>query len=251
MQSGPRKSGDSDARRRIISPGFKNLSIEEQCRILGLSRSTYYYRPKQGEPERNLEIMKVIYKQFTECSAMGVRQMVDFLRGKGYKVGKKLVRRLMNLMDMRAIYPMKSLSKGGWVKYRMPYLLRNLLIDRPNQVWCTDSSYVAMEHGFIYLYAIIDVYSRYIVGWGLYNSFDASNAIEVLDAAVRRHGAPEIINSDQGCQYTNKEWHETCEKAWRTTLIITTPDAIIRALIIKFRRPDMRPLSRLKSNTDV
>lgn len=190
--------------------------------------------------------MKVIDEQFTEHSAMGVRQMVDFLRGKGYKVGKKLVRRLMNLMDLRAIYPMKSLSKGGWAKYRMPYLLRNLLIDRPNQVWCTDITYVAMEHGFMYLYAIIDVYSRYIVGWGLYNSLDASNALEVLDAAVRRHGAPEIINSDQGCQYTSKEWHETCEKAWRTTLIITTPDAIIRALIIKFRRPDMRPLSRPK-----
>lgn len=155
--------------------------------------------------------MKVIDELFTEHSAMGVRQMVDFLRGKGYKVGKKLVRRLMNLMDLRAIYPMKSLSKGGWVKYRMPYLLRNLLIDRPNQVWCTDITYVAMEHGFMYLYAIIDVYGRYIVGWGLYNSLDASNAIEVLDAAVRRHGAPEIINSDQGCQYTSKEWHETCD----------------------------------------
>lgn len=135
--------------------------------------------------------MKVIDKRFTQCSAMGVRQMVDFLRGKGYNVGKKLVRRLMNLMDLRAIYPMKSLSKGGWVKYRMPYLLRNLLIDRPNQVWCTDITYVAMEHGFMYLYAIIDVYSRYIVGWGLYNSLDASNATEVLDAAVRRHCAPE------------------------------------------------------------
>ena len=109
----------------MISPGFEKLSIEEQCHILGLSRSTYYYKPKQGEPERNLEIMKVMDKQFTEHSAMGVRQMVDFLRGKGYKVGKKLVRRLMNLMDLRAIYPMKSLSKGGWVKYRMPYLLRN------------------------------------------------------------------------------------------------------------------------------
>ena len=118
-------------------------------------------------------------------------------------------------------------------QYRMPYLLRNLLIDRPNQVWCTDISYVAMEHGVMYLYAIIDVYGRYIVGWGLYNSLDASNAIEVLDAAVRRHGAPEIINSDQGCQYTSKEWHE-----------VTTIDATIRELITKFRRPDMRPLSR-------
>ena len=121
-KAGLEKVGDTDARRRIITPGFKKLSIEEQCRILGLSRSTYYYRPKQVEPERNLEIMKVIDEQF----------------------------RLMNLMD---------------------------------------------------LYAIIDVYSRYIVGWGLYNSLDASNAIEVLDAAVRRHGAPEIINSDQGIDH--------------------------------------------------
>lgn len=95
----------------------------------------------------------------------------------------------------------------------MPYLLRNLLIDRPNQVWCTDISYVAMEHGFMYLYAIIDVYSRYIVGWGLYNSLDASNAIEVLDAGVRRHGAPEIINSDQGCLYTSKE----CTRSMKDT----------------------------------
>ena len=98
MQSGPRKSWGYRCSQTNNFPW--NLSIEEQCRILGLSRSTYYYRPKQGEPERNLEIMKVIDKQFTECSAMGVRQMVDFLRGKGYKVGKQLVRRLMNLMDL-------------------------------------------------------------------------------------------------------------------------------------------------------
>lgn len=158
----------------MISPGRKGLSIEEQCTILGLPRSTYYYKPRQGEPERNHEMMKAIDEQFTEFSAMGVRQMVDFLRGKGYKVGKKLVRRLMKLMDLRAIYPMKSLSKGGWVKYRMPYLLRNLEVTRPNQVWSTDISYIAMEHGFMYLYAIIDIYSRMIVGWGLYNSLDAS-----------------------------------------------------------------------------
>ncbi len=89
-----------------------------------------------------------------------------------------------------AVYPLKSLSKGGWIKYRMPYLLRSLRITRRNQVWSTDISYVPMENGFMYLYAIIDVYSRYIVGWGLYNTLDASNAIEVLDRAVTRFGAP-------------------------------------------------------------
>lgn len=196
----------------MISPENKDLTIEEQCSALGLARSTYYYEPKQGESERNLEIMRKIDVQYTEHPAMGVRQMVDYLKGEGFKVGRKLIRRLMALMDIRAIYPMKSLSKAGWAKYRMPYLLRHLDINHPNQVWSTDISYVAMEHGFMYLYAIIDVYSRCIVGWGLCNTLDAANAIEVLEEAVRVHGAPEIINSDQGCQYTSKEWLEACER---------------------------------------
>jgi putative transposase len=160
----------------------------------------------------NLEIMKEMDCQHTECAAMGARQLVDYLRGRGFKVGKKLVRRLMKLMNMQTIYPMKSLSKGGWVKYRMPYLLRNLKITHRNQVWSTDISYIPMENGFMYLYAIIDVYSRYVVGWGLYNTLDASNAIEALEEAIRLYGLPEIINSDQGCQYTSEEWHKACGK---------------------------------------
>ncbi len=143
---------------------------------------------------------------------MGVRQMVDYLKGEGYPVGKKLVRRLMALMGLRAVYPLKSLSKGGWIKYRMPYLLRNLQITERNQVWSTDISYIPMENGFMYLYAIMDVYSRYVVNWGLYNTLDASNAIDVLDKAVARYGAPKIINSDQGVQYTCEEWHRACDK---------------------------------------
>ena len=113
--------------------------------------------------------------------------MVDYLKAEGFRVGRKLVRRLMALMDIKAIYPQKSLSKGGWIKYRMPYLLRNPDITHPNHVWSTDISYVAMEHGFMYLYAIIDVYSLCIVGWGLYNTLDASNAIEVLERAIKAH----------------------------------------------------------------
>ena len=110
--------------------------------------------------------------------------MVDYLKGEGYHVGKKLVRCLMALMGLRAVY----------------------------QVWSTDISYIPMENGFMYLYAIIDVYSRYIVGWGLYNTLDASNAIEVLDKAVARYGAPEIINSDQGVQYTCEDCHRACDR---------------------------------------
>ena len=158
-------------------------------------------------------MMDLMDKQYNRCAAMGVRQMVDYLKGEGYHVGKKLVRRLMALMGLRAVYPLKSLSKGGWTKYRMPYLRRGLQITRRNQVWSPDISYIPMENGFMYLYAIIDVYSRYIiVGWGMYNTLDASNAIEVLDKAVARYGEPEIINSDQGVQYTCEDWHRACDK---------------------------------------
>jgi len=194
----------------LISPG-KKLSISEQCEVLGIPRSTFYYTPKEGESERNLEIMAEIDRANVEHPAMGVRQMVDYLKSQGFMVGRKLVRRLMALMDIRAIYPQKSLSKGGWVKYRMPYLLRNMRVSRANQVWSIDISYVAMEHGFMYLYAIIDVYSRYIVGWGLYNTLDAANAIAVLKDAVCAHETPEIINSDQGCQFTCADWHKACD----------------------------------------
>ena len=155
--------------------------------------------------------MRVIGHQYAEHPAMGARQVVDCLKSLGFEVGRKLVRRLMALMDIRAIYPMKSLSKDSWMKYRMPYLLRHLDIAHPNHVWSTDISYIAMEHGFMYLYAIIDVYSRCIVGWGLYNTLDASNAIEVLERAIKEYGALEIINSDQVSQPTSEEWLEACE----------------------------------------
>ena len=144
----------------MISPSNKSLTIEEQCYALGLPHSTCYYKPLEGESYRNLEIMRKIDHQYTEHPAMGARQMVDYLKAEGFRVVRKFVRRLLALMDIKAIYPQKSLSKGGWSKYRMPYLLRNLGIAHPNHVWSTDISYVAMGHGFMYLYAIINVYSR-------------------------------------------------------------------------------------------
>ena len=222
MQKGIQAVGDTYTRKTLISPTKETVgkdgrrhkypSRARQCELLGIARSTSYYKRKEGESRKNLEMMELMDKQYDLCPAMGVRQMVDYLKGEGYRVGKKLVRRLMALMGLRAVYPLKSLSKGGWIKYRMPYLLRGLRITRRNQVWSTDISYIPMENGFMYLYAIIDVYSRYIVGWGLYNTLDASNAIEVLDRAVARFGAPEIINSDQGVQYTCDEWHRACDK---------------------------------------
>ena len=222
MQTGIQAVGDTYTRKTLISPTKaktgnngkvqKLPSISRQCELLGIARSTSYYKCKEGESQENLKMMELMDKQYDECPAMGVRQMVDYLKVQGYHVGKKLVRRLMALMGLKAVYPLKSLSKGGWIKYRMPYLLRGMRITRRNQVWSTDISYIPMENGFMYLYAIIDVYSRYIVGWGLYNTLDASNAIEVLERAVAAHGTPEIINSDQGVQYTCEEWHRACDR---------------------------------------
>lgn len=134
--------------------------------------------------------------------------MRDFLLSMGIVIGVKRVRRLMRKMGIEAVYAKPNLSKLGRAKYIHKYLLRNMNITRRNRVWSTDITYIPMHKGFLYLYAIIDVYSRYIVGWGLYSTLESSNAIEVLDKAVAQHGKPEIINSDQGSQYTCHEWVE-------------------------------------------
>lgn len=124
----------------------------------------------------------------------------------GYCVNEKRVRRLMRKMNIHAVYPKPNLSKGGVAKYIHPYLLRDLAIVRRNQVWSTDISYIPMKHGFMYLHAVIDVYSRFIVGWRLSNTLSASNCYELLQECIDRCGAPEIVNTDQGSQYTSQKW---------------------------------------------
>ena len=191
-----------------MSPS-KKLSVNAQLEVLGLSKGTYYYKSKP-ESEENLSIMEAIDRENTEHPTKGVIGMVDHLTLLGFAVGAKRVRRLMRKMCITAIYPRRSLSSGGIAKLRMPYLLRGLAITRPNQVWSIDITYVPMAHGFMYLTAIIDVYSRCIVAWGLHNTLDKENSVEVLEAAVAAHGAPEIINSDQGSQYTSQLWLDAC-----------------------------------------
>ena len=124
--------------------------------------------------------------------------MQDFLRDKGYTVNEKRVRRLLRKMAIEAIYPKKNLSRLGKAKYIMPYLLRGLNIERANQVWQIDITYIAMKRGFMYLTAIIDVYSRFVVGWGLSNTLSATSVQDVMDQAIQEYSKPEIINSDQG-----------------------------------------------------
>jgi putative transposase len=149
------------------------LSIRQQCQILRINRSSLYVAPK-GESEENLQIMLAIDKHFIERPTAGVLRMQDFLLQLGFVVNHKRIRRLLRLMGIMAIYPKRHLSKLGNRKYIHPYLLKGLSIDRPNQVWAIDITYIPMKTGFMYLTAIIDVYSRFIVGWGISNSLEGS-----------------------------------------------------------------------------
>ena len=164
-----------------------------------------HYRPAQEKPE-NLKMMTLLDKHLTSHPTDGVISMVYYLRELGYPVGPKRIRRLFRLMGRQTIYRRKNLTKAGLREFIRPYLLRGLKITHANQVWCTDITYIPMAKGFMYLTAIIDVYSRKIMGWGISNSLEARWCKQVLEDAITRHGKPEIINSDQGGQYTSALW---------------------------------------------
>ncbi len=189
----------------------EKLSIRKQCELLSVNRSHFYYEPVV-ESKENLDIMKKIDQHHLDFPTHGVLRMQDFLFGLGIVVNHKKLRRLLRLMGIMAIYPKRNLSKLGLSKYIRPYLLKGLNIDRPNQVWEIDITYIPMETGFMYLTALIDVYSRYIVGWGLSNSLAAENCLNVLKQGILTNGKPEIINSDQGSQFTCDLWIELLEK---------------------------------------
>ena len=189
----------------------KELSIRRQCELLGVNRSTVYYQPK-GESDENLHIMRLLDERHLEHPTHGVLQMQDFLLALGLLINVKRVRRLMRKMGVTTHYPKRNLSKLGQARYVKPYLLKGLAITRPNQVWAIDITYIPMASGFMYLTAIIDLYSRFIVGWGLHNTLDAENCLEVLKTSIQRYGKPEIINSDQGSQFTCNLWVDYLER---------------------------------------
>ena len=186
------------------------MSIRKQCTLLTVNRSSLYYRPK-GESPENLKMMQIMDKHAIDHPAEGVNSMVFMLRRKGYGVNPKRVRRLLRLMGHHAIYPKKNLSKLGQAKYIRPYLLRNVAITRANQAWSVDITYIPMQRGFMYCFAVMDIYSRKILGWSISNSLEAKWCVEVLEDAVRRHGKPDIVNSDQGSQFTSALWTHTLE----------------------------------------
>jgi putative transposase len=187
------------------------LSIRCQCKLVSVNRGSFYYKPL-GETKENLRIMRLMDEHYLKHPTEGVLRIRDFLLALGIVANHKRVRRLLRLMGLMAIYPKKNLSRLGQAKYIRPYLLKDLTIVRPNQVWAIDISYIPMPKGFLYLTAIIDVYSRYVVGWGISNTLDASCSLNVTKEAIERYRKPEIINSDQGSQFTCNDWIEYLEK---------------------------------------
>lgn len=189
----------------MISANFKRISIRKQCEILSVPRSSLYYAPIPEKPE-NVKMMNIMDKHLLRHPTEGVISMVNLLKEQGYPVGPKRIRRLFKLMGYQALYRRRNLTKNALREFIRPYLLRGLEITYANQVWCTDITYIPMAKGFMYMTAIIDVYSRKIVGWGISNSMTRQWCIDILKEAITRYGKPEIINSDQGSQYTSFAW---------------------------------------------
>ena len=193
-----------ERRREAVDRGHPSLSIVSQCKLLDISRSGTYYQPK-GISEEELTLMKLIDRQHLDIPFYGARKIVDCLKRQGYIVNRKRVRRLMGVMGIRAIYRRPRTSKPSKEHKIYPYLLGGLKITRPNQVWAADITYIPMARGFLYLVAIIDWYSRYVLSWRLSNTMDADFCVEALEEALRK-GKPEIFNTDQGSQFTGEEF---------------------------------------------
>lgn len=185
----------------MIQTGHPGLSVRRQCDLLGIDRSGLYYEPV-GPSAENLALMRLLDEQYTRTPFYGVRKMTAWLETVGHYVNVKRVRRLLREMGLEAVYPKPRLSFNGTEHRRYPYLLRGLKIVRPNQVWSADITYIRLDGGFVYLVAILDWFSRYVLSWELSNTLDADFCLSALDAALRR-GTPEIFNSDQGVQFTS------------------------------------------------
>ena len=194
----------------MIDSDHASLSIARQCELVGISRSGFYYQPA-GETQLNLTLMRLIDEQHMRTPYYGARQMARYLRREGYVVGRK--RRLMQKMGLCVIYqrPRTSIPAADHEVY--PYLLRELEVDRPNQVWCADITYIPMRRGFLYLVAIMDWASRKVLAWRLSNTMDTEFCIEALEDALRNYGAPEIFNSDQGSQFTSPRFTQVLKDA--------------------------------------
>ena len=190
----------------FIEKENSKLSIRRQCELLGFNRSNVYYKRKKKDLEREIQLRKAIDEQFMK-DPCGVIKMTKYLQLKGYKAGEKVIRRLMRTMNLLAIYPKPKLSKRHPEHRIYPYLLKGLNIVRANQVWCADITYIQLVKGFCYLVAIMDWYSRYVLSWRVSNTLEADFCVECAEEALRIDKA-DIFNTDQGVQFTSKEFTE-------------------------------------------
>lgn len=181
------------------------LPLSHQAELLNLSRGGLYYKPVPIS-DTDLELMREMDRLHTEYPFAGARMLRDFLKRRGYQIGRRHVGRLMGLMGIEALYRKKKGTKTNPEHPVYPYLLRNLAVDRPNQVWCADISYIPMRRGFLYLFAVLDWSTRRVLTWRLSNSLTTDFCIDAVEAAIATYGRPEIFNTDQGCQFTDKDF---------------------------------------------
>ena len=195
----------------MVELGCRRLSISRQCKLLGLPRSSYYYEARPLS-ERDLRQMRMIDEEYTRHPFRGSRRMRDYLEEQGEPACRDRVRRLMRQLGLQAIYPKKRLSLGNTTHEKYPYLLRGLGIDRPDHVWCSDITYIRLTGGFVYLTAVMDWHSRYVLSWDLSITLDTEFCVTALDRALER-SRPEIFNTDQGCQYTSHQFTDRLKES--------------------------------------
>ena len=196
---------DLETRRNMIDNNCKYLSIARQCDLVLINKSTYYYKPK-SLTQRDLEIMKAIDEIYTDHPYFGAKRMSKHLVPFEIIIGRKAVSRYYGIMAIEAIYPKINLSKRNQAHKVYPYLLKGVEITKVNQVWSTDITYIRMAQGFVYLVAVIDWFSRYILSWKVFISLDTDFCIEALEEAIEQYGQPEVFNTDQGSQFTSKNF---------------------------------------------
>ena len=194
-----------DIRREMVDREEGQMSICYQCELLGIARSTLYYTPSKAST-KDLKLMEELDRLYLEDPTRGTRRMTNELRKKGYQAGRCHVRTLMQIMRLKTVYCCPRTTIIDSTRYKYPYLLRNLEIQRPNQVWALDITYIPMLKGYMYLLAIMDIYSRCILGWSLSNTMEAEWVVNTLKMTINKYGRPEIINSDQGSQFTSDEY---------------------------------------------
>lgn len=192
-----------------MDAGHPEISVRRQCELLGVNRSGLYYRP-MGESEENLMLMRLIDEEYTRHPFYGSRRMTVWLREQGYRVNRKRVSRLMEVMAIEAVYPKPRLSQPGEGHKIYPYLLKDVEVTRVNQVWSSDITYIRMAEGFVYLVAVMDWFSRFVLSWALSVTMELDFCVAALKQALRRR-RPEIFNSDQGSQFTSEKFTDELE----------------------------------------